>query len=268
MLLQHLNDVEQGLRELARSAPPPDQLRQAFVAQFAEPMFGGEWRVDAGCVVERHALPKAAPPAFDLLLCHRHGPRLAQAGGGAACLAESALAGITLVPVLDEAALGAAVRTARAAKVLDRGALRLSRPGDTATPAPPLRCHLVAFDGPADMPLVHQWLKRDYREQGIVEPDLPPTGEERCRWASPALDGVFVLGRGFLNFDNAPVGFITDEVRLATFGLCWAIATSDRHGLFSLWLQLAQAAAAFADWRLDPAACVTGFEVTGLRYGN
>lgn len=267
MLLQHLNGVEERLRALARDAVTPAALRQAFAGQFVEPMFGAEWRVDAGRLVGRLGEPGAAPAVFDLLLCQRSGPRLQQADGGVACFAESALAAITLVPTLDEASLVAAVRTARAAKLLDRTALRPHRPGEAGQP-PPLRCHLVAFDGPPDMPLVHQWLKRAYREQAIDEPDLPPTGDERCQWASPALDGVFVLGRGFLNFDNLPFGFITDEVRAATFGLCWAIASSERHGLLALWLQLEQAAAAFSGWRLDPAAFVNGFEVKGLRYGN
>lgn len=263
MLLAHLQAVEDALIARAPALSSPEQRRQAFVQSFAEPMFGGELRLRHGAVVGRDGLRDADHPVFDLLFCPWDGPALALADGTPAWLAETVVATVTLCPVLDEAAMAEAARLAAAAKRLDRSGLR---GGDD--PAPPLRSYLVALDGPADMQQVHIWLKLAYRRHGISEADLPSSLAERLPVASPALDGVFVLGRGFLNFDNVEVGFITDEARADTVGMCWAVATHERGALVSLWLQIHQAATAMAGRRLDARSASAGFAVPGLRYAN
>lgn len=61
------------------------------------------------------------------------------------------------------------------------------------------------------METVHAWVKETYQSQGIAEPALPT--ENRAEVAGPALEDVFVLGKGFLNFDNAPYSFVPGQVR-------------------------------------------------------
>ena len=263
MLLSHLQAVEDVLTPRARALASNDERRAAFVQAFAEPMFGGELRLRHGAVVGLAGAPDASHPVFDLLLCQWDGPSLALADGRPAWLAETVVATVHLCASLDEAAVADAVRAAAAAKRLERRALK---GGDG--PPPPLRSYLVAFDGPAAMQQAHVWLKLAYRRQGVEEADMPATGAERAGVASPALDGVFVLGRGFLNFDNVEVGLLTDEARADTFGMCWAVATHERGALVSLWLQLQQAITAMAGRRLDPRACTAGFAVPVLRYAN
>lgn len=262
MLLAHLQTVEDTLTRRGRALTTVEECRHAFVQAFAEPMFGGELRMRQGAVVDHAGQPDAAHPHFDLLLCQWDGPALALAGGGAAWLAETVVATVALCPTLNEAVMADAVRAAAAAKRLDRSGLQ------GGPHAPPLRSYLVAFDGPADPQQAHTWLKLAYRRQGVDEADLPPTGAERMQVASPGLDGVFVLGRGFLNFDNVEVGLLTDAARADTFGMCWAVATHERGALVSLWLQLQQAITAMAGRRLDPRVCTAGFAVPVLRYAN
>lgn len=263
MLLSHLQAVEDHLGPRARALASNEERRAAFVQTFAEPMFGGELRLRRGAVVGLAAAPDAIHPVFDLLLCQWDGPAMVLADGQPAWLAETVVATVSLCASLDEAAMAEAVRAAAAAKRLARRALTGGQ-----GPVPPLRSYLVAFDGPASMQQAHVWMKLAYRRQGVDEADLPLTGAERAGVASPGLDGVFVLGRGFLNFDNVEVGLITDEARADTFGMCWAVASHERGALVSLWLQLQQAVTAMAGRRLDPRACAEGFSVPALRYAN
>lgn len=157
---------------------------------------------------------------------------------------------------LDEASMAAAVQRARQLKA-ERGAA-----------APRLAVHLLALDGPTRMVDAHGLLKKTYADHGIVDADLPPTGEERLVVPSPGLDGVFVPGRGFLNFDNVPIGFLSDEARMTLPGLTWAICQTERGALMSLALQLHQAGLAWADPATDLAGALAGFSVPNLRFGN
>lgn len=259
MILTHLQTLESQLVARLRGAAPAE-LAKAVLNGFAEPMFGGTARLRPGAVVGLASLPDDAAPRFDLVMSTWDAPTLALADGSAAWLTDSVLAGIQLVPQIDEDAMAAAVCTAAAAKALQRRAV--------GPVAPPLRCYLLAADGPANMLHTHAMLKLAYRRQGVTEADMPETGAERCRVGSPALDGVFVLGQGFLNFDNMPFGLLTDEARALAFGACWAVATSPDGSLVSLWLQLQQAVDAMAGHHLDLAACAEGFAVPGLRFAN
>ena len=278
MLMHHLAELEGDLLAAAQGQPAqadPSRLRDALVQAWLEPLFGGDLLIEAGELCDIDSLPDAPRPAFDLLLCQRHAPRLRRAGAATVLLAETVVAAITVVPLLDAAAMGQAVRAARAAKLLQRTALRTmadgpvrdDRPVGTTTGLPALPCHLLAFGGP-DLPTAHRWLKEAYHAAGITEAALPPTGLERCEVASPALDGVFVLGQGFLNFDNMPWGFITDEVRASPFGATWAIGLGERGSLASITLQLQFAATAMAGLRLDPRPYSRAFRMPGLSFGN
>lgn len=266
MLSTHLHSVESALIDQAQAAaagvpagatPLTGPLTLAVAHQFLEPMFGGALRVASGALVGPASLPSEPQPVFDALLCTWEAPRLALADGQPAWLADTVVASLSLAPVLDAPAVARAVKAAAAAKARS-----------STQDGPGLRCYLLAADGPSDMQRVHGWLKLAYREQGIEEPDMPPTGDARCGIASPALDGVFVLGRGFLNFDNVAVGFLTDESRELAFGLCWAVCRAERGALMSLWLQLQQAANATAGRQVDPRAWIAGFKVPDLRYAN
>lgn len=278
MLLHHLAELEGDLLAAAQdqlAQADPALLREALVQTWLEPLFGGEWLIEAGELCDTDSLPGAPRPAFDLLLCQRHAPRLRRPGAATVLLAETVVAALKVVPRLDQAAMAQAVQAARAAKLLKRSALRAladgpvrdDRPVGTPDGLPGLPCHLLAFDGP-DVQTTHRWLKEAYHAAGVTEAKLPLTGLERCRVASPALDGVYVLGQGFLNFDNMPFGFCTDEVRASPFGATWAMGLGERGSLASATLQLQLAATAMAGLRLDPRPYTEAFWMPGLRFGN
>ena len=73
---------------------------------------------------------------------------------------------------------------------------------------------VVAYDGPAHMETVRKWLVEIHAEEGLTIPDLPDG--KRNEIPSASIDGVFLLGRGFVQFDNLSIGFVSDEKRRPT----------------------------------------------------
>ncbi len=244
--------------------------------EFCEPMFGSELFCAGGRVVDSRSSPEAPHAHADILLCNGTGPRLEVDGLSDCMLAESVVAAIFVAPVLDQQSMNNAVASARSVKALRRNGLLLAGASLCEAPvaaadddkARVIACFLVAFDGPSDMAESHIWLKTAYRSHGISEPDMPDTGEQRQRLASPGLDGVFVLGRGHLNFDNVPLGVFDDEARLTGLGSCWGIVNAERGSLLSLFTQVNQAATALAGSRLDPRPYLRHASTVTVRLGN
>jgi len=116
------------------------------------------------------------------------------------------------------------------------------------------------------MNTVHRWLRDVYDEIGIVEPILQGR-EDRIRIASPAIDGIYVLGKGFMNFDNSPYGFICSEIRKEHPNTKWEIANVDRGSLLSLFLRLVSATSNIDGAWFDPVPYLRRFKVDDVNVG-
>ena len=274
MLVDHLAKLEKRLQSWSDAEPTTP--RELMAGEFCQPMFGAERVVSSGRIVDCRSQPHAQHVEADILVCRPQCPRLDVDGLSDCLLAESVVAAITVLATLDVDSMSAAVSGARTVKALQRSGLlragagfadpaRADQPDESLTAIP---CYVVAFDGPQDMGLVHVWLKTAYRLQGIVEPDLPATGKQRQQVASPAVDGVFVLGRGHLNFDNMPMGFFDDESRQSAFGACWSLASTESGSLMSLFVQITMAGAALAGSHLDPRPYLQTLPTATVRLGN
>jgi hypothetical protein len=269
MLLNHLGDVEQRLAGHAdgdedTTEASTDRLRQRLADEFVRPMFGGALSVERGTVVDSRSAASDSAVHVETLLCRRDAPRLEGAGETTAWLAEGVVATLELLPHLDAAGLSRAVEKAHRVK-----ALRRSLRGDEANEARrSIPCFLLAFDGPARLDEPHIWLKRACRDQGIAEPDMSDVGAERERVPSAALDGVFVLGRGFLAFDNVDTGHVDDAARVAALGACWVIAAAKRAALAVLYLRIQSTLADLTGDPFDARPYLRHLDRSDVRFGN
>jgi hypothetical protein len=164
---------------------------------------------------------------------------------------------------LDKPGILQAVRAARAAKLLQKNEVMSFSSGYIP---PSVLSFVVAYDGPAKMETVHTWVKEAYLSEGIREPEMGPD-IDRTRIAGPALEGVFVLGKGFLNFDNAPYGFIQPEFRNQNHQIRWAIAETQRGSLMSLFLLLTVATSNVEGAWLNPIPYLHSFRVEDIQFG-
>lgn len=178
-------------------------------------------------------------------------------------LAESVVATIEVKSTLDKPGIEQAIRAARNAKLLKKNEVTSFSSGYIP---PSILSFVVAYDGPSKMNTVHTWIKEVYKSEGLAEPEMPAEGD-RSRIAGPALEGVFVLGKGFLNFDNSPYGFVQPELRKAYPQIKWAIANTERGNLLSLFLLLTVATSSLQGAWLNPLPYLEKFKVFDLQFG-
>lgn len=269
MLTAHMTAVEDHLLAIAQIPTNTGHPlhkgtpREAFIREFLEMHLNSNVAIGTGEIIDSHSKPSEERNQFDIVIYKRNYPRLDFGGGINGFLIESVVATIEVKSTLDKSGVEQAVRAARAAKQLCKNEVKSIAAGYIP---PSILSFIVAYDGPAKMETVHTWVKEAYKTEGIVEPDMTQEMERSCI-ASPALDGIFILGKGFLNFDNAPYGFISPDIRKEHPEVHWAIASADRGSLLSLFLLLTIATSNFEGVWLNPLPYLETFRISDLKYG-
>jgi hypothetical protein len=221
MLETHMAAVEATLLQTAQipaNAGHPlhkGTPREAFIRQFLEDHLSEDLAIGQGEIISATSQPGEVRNQFDIVLYKRHFPKITFGGGVNAFLAESVVCTIEVKSTLTKEQLRNAVKAARNIKALNRH-LGLNRYSSVirVTSRPSLLCYVVAYDGPARMETTREWLLALCREEGIALPELPPLVEQRYGIACPTIDGIFVLGKGFVQFDNLAPGFLQPEQRI------------------------------------------------------
>jgi hypothetical protein len=270
MLKAHLDAVEAAL--LATSRIPANTghslhkgtPREAFIKEFLEGHLSERVAVGTGEIIDCHSSPNPPSTAqrhqYDIVLYKRDYPRLEIGGGIFAFLAESVVATIEVKSTLDSDELKKSIRAARSAKQLTRNVETCFRVGFQP---PSILSYVVAYEGPAKMTTVHGWVNPIHTELGISPPTLP-MGRARLGHSSPSIDGVFVLGKGFLVFDNVPSGFASDQNRQMSPGALWQLADHPSASLLYLFLLLTTAVSGISGSWLNPLPYLSNFRVANL----
>ena len=179
--------------------------REAFIREFLNDHLSTRVAIGTGEIIDANSEPREQRNQFDLVIYNPDYPRIDLGGGVNAFLAEAVLATIEVKSLLTKDGLEQAITAAEAAKRLQRNFI--------GTPHVGIRSYVVAYDGPAQIKTVYEWLMQIEQARGLNQQNLPATGAERRRVLSQSVEGVFVLGKGSLVFDNALATVITDEMR-------------------------------------------------------
>ena len=201
---------------------------------------------------------------LDVVIHDRQYPRLDFGGDIRAYMAESVIAVLEVKSKLDRRGLKQAMVAARDVKALSRSYVR-TRPKrfeESVQLRPNLRYYIVAFGGPTDLGHVQGWISSLDTDLGIAYATLPPTNSGRATIQSPTIDGVFVLGKGYIQFDNHPLSFVSDEDRSAHPDMKWEIVQNARVGLHHLFMLLTMEAEARTAWELDAEPYIRHVSVT------
>lgn len=270
MLIAHINAVEDHLLVVSRiPANSGHSLhkgtpREAFIREFLEKHLNSHVAIGTGEIIDSRSMPGDRRNQFDIVIYKRNYPRLEFGGGISGFFAESVIATIEVKSLLDKAGIEQAIGAARAAKNLKKSEVKSFSAGYIP---PSILSYVVAYDGPAKMETAYGWIKDVYMAKNIEEPAITPEAE-RAQVSSPALDGVFLLGKGFLNFDNSPFGFISDEVRKSNPAVHWTIANVERGSLLSLFMQLTVATSNLDGAWLNPLPYLAAFRIIDIHYAN
>lgn len=238
--------------------------REAFIREFLEGHLSERVAIGTGELIDSNSVPN--PPQnqqrnqFDIVLYKRDFPRLDIGGGINAFLAESVVATIEVKSTLNQQDMQQAVRAARQAKSLTRNVVTSFL---TGYHPPSILSYVVAYDGPAHMNTVHGWLAPIHANLGIPTPQLAPTLQQRLIVPSPSVDGVFVLDKGFVVFDNSPISFVTDQLRQQNPNANWHIVDVQRGSLLLFFLLLTTAVSGVSASWLNPLPYLANFAVSG-----
>jgi hypothetical protein len=155
-----------------------------------------------------------------------------------------------------------AAAAAAKAKGLTRSVIRSFQSGYVA---PAIAAYIVAYDGPARMETVYEWIKAAYSNLGVVEPSFS-ADQKRIQVPSPSLDGVYVLGRGFCNFGNTPYGFLRDGMVAESPHVHWEVADCQRGSLLYFFLNMTVATNSVEGAWLNPLPYLQGFAMHDISF--
>ncbi len=180
--------------------------REFIVRDFISEQIGDAFGCGTGEIVDFSSKPSEARNQYDIVIYDRSYPCLALGGGCTAFMVESVLATIEVKSSLTKEDLKIAMlagsRLASSTVLPEKESSRLN-----ITP----RRFLVAYIGPKNIKTVFKWVEEIYSEFALGHKEETPHCEffsneldaiPRERVRSSSLDGVFILGIGFILFDG------------------------------------------------------------------
>jgi hypothetical protein len=194
----------------------------------------------------------------------RNYPKLHFGGGISGFLIESVIATIEVKSVLTSQELENAIKAARNSKQLLPNVVTSFRAGYIP---PKVLNYVVAYDGPASMSTVHGWINPIYNKLGIVQTDLPIEDDKRIQTPSESIDGVFILHKGFLYFENVPYGVSNTEHRLKNPRSKWIYSDTFEGNLLFLFMLLQAATANIEGRWLNPVPYLSRISFPDLKWG-
>ena len=212
MLKSHMDVVETSLihisqipanagHKLHRGTP-----REAFIKEFLSGHLSANVAIGTGEIIDANSRPRASRNQFDIVIYKTNYPKLDFGGGINGFLIESVIATIEVKSVLDQSAIDQSVKVAHAAKNLT---LNIKKSFSTGWIPARVLNFVVAYTGPAQMSTVHSWILNSHKSQNIPLPSWNP--DNRVSVSGTALDGVFLLKKGFVKLDNSPMSLNTQQ---------------------------------------------------------
>ena len=227
--------------------------REVFIKEFLLDHLGENVGIGTGEIIDANSIPHESRNQIDIVVYRKSFPKLHYGGGIHAFLAESVIATIEVKSFLTKKGLQQSILTARRIKALQQNHFTQS---NDLFHLPGIISYVVAYNGPKKMNVVHRWTKEIYRQHGISEPAMESAWQERIKIPSSSLEGIFVLGKGHLYFDNAPINLFSDDDRRQHPTMRWFMADQEQGNLYFLFLLLTQAITIASASQFNPTAYV------------
>lgn len=239
--------------------------REAFIKEFLESHLSENVSIGSGELIDANSKPNVPRNQYDIVIYKKNYPKLDFGGGINGFLIESVIATVEVKSTLTQNDLESAIKAAKNSKSLVPNVVTSFHSGYIP---PKVLNYVVAYDGPASMKTVYGWIPQIQSKLGIVIQDLPKEADQRIKVASPSIDGIFVLKKGFVYFDNVPFGFANDNVRAAHPGLKWIFADTLDGNLLLFFLFLQTATANIEGKWLNSLPYLQTFQVPNIDYGT
>ncbi len=180
------------------------QIREAFAREFLAQNMSSLWDIGTGEIIHKDATPEEDRPQIDIVVYNKKFPKLSLAVDIDLFFVEAVSSFIEIKSRLTKDNLRTSAASAKKVKSLAKlNSQGINPAGLVDQPRP--YSFVFAYDGPRRIETVHNWLKdvaaeADYGIDSLRE----CTPAERSFFDHRFIDGVFVLGRGFVFLDSLP----------------------------------------------------------------
>lgn len=282
-LLAHFARVESALlaqSELAAASGHSvnqGTVREAFIRDFLASHVAERLGIGTGEVISATSKDGESRNQLDVIVYNRAYPKLHLGAAVDLYLVESVIAILEIKTTLNKKELKTSVNTARRLKRLSRALRPIKK---AMAPWPPrLLYYVVGYGGYETLDGVHKAVADIHSKERISMPDpinwkgdgkqeIHDYHRERVQRESPSIDGAILLGKGYVQFDNAHTWFLPDEMRKQFPSTNWEIVEAGGIGLHHLYMNIVHVADTAAFWVLDPKAYERGVGVgAGTKVG-
>jgi hypothetical protein len=260
MLKNHFDAIEKYIPALSKIQENTGHSihkgapREAFVKEFLQRHLGEQIAIGTGEIISADSKPSEPRNQFDLVIYRNDYPKIDFGGGINGFLVESVIATIEVKSTLRQEDLAQSIKAARNIKKLKR---HIFPSISTRRQWKNVLSYVVAYNGPAKMKTVYDWINPIYLSEGIAYPSMDQTKSRVVNFPSLSIDGIFVLGKGFVIFHNSPINFLEEDVYNQNPEIKWEVADSSDGNLLLLFLILTFVSTNI----LDPTPYVKGFSM-------
>lgn len=239
--------------------------REAFIKEFLEGHLPSTLAIGTGEIIDANSQPGQPRNQYDIVVYKKSFPKLDFGGGISGFLIESVIATIEVKSKLGKTEFTDAAKAAYAAKSYVPNIVTSFSSGYIP---PKILNYIVAYDGPANMSTVHGWISPVYSASGIPFTPLPTNDAQRTKTPADAIDAVFVLGKGFIYYDNIPIGFSNTPQRQANPSLKWIYSDTTGGNLLMLFMLIQTSTANMQGRWLNAGPYLTSFALPNLSWGT
>ena len=214
------------------------QIREAFIREFlsynTSPLTG----IGTGEIIHAGSRPEDRRNQIDVVIHNNRYPKISLAAGIDLFFAETVSSFIEIKSCLTKTHLRQVARATKKIKEnVELGPQRFNPTGMVKNPRP--YSFVFAYDGPSRIATVLDWMKQISMEDEYNLEELKNTpGEDRQYFGNLFIDGVFVLGTGYVHLDVLPFQSILQSANLEgnTISTAHIWVSGKEHELPVLWI--------------------------------
>lgn len=230
--------------------------REAFIKEFLNDHLPETVAIGTGEIIDANSKPNESRNQFDIIVYQKNYPKLNFGGNINGFLIESVIATIEVKSTITKVDLKNAIDAAKKCKNLKKN---ITKSFSTGYIPPSVLNYVVAYEGPVHLKTITDWITEIHNEEVN---DVNNLTDQRLKISAPSIDGIFVLKKGFVYFDNVPIGFITDEMRKNFPEKKWVYADTDSGNLLLFFMFLQQATANIQGQWLNPLPYLQSFKLS------
>lgn len=214
------------------------QIREAFIREFlsynTSPLTG----IGTGEIIHASSRPEERRNQIDVVIHNNRYPKISLAAGIDLFFAETVSSFIEIKSCLTKTQLREIARTTKKIKEnVEPRPQRLNPTGLVKSPRP--YSFVFAYDGPSRIATVLNWMKQISTEDEYNLEELKKTpGQDREYFGNLFIDGVFVLGKGYVHLDVLPFQSVLASAQLEeeTISTAHIWVSGEQHELPVLWI--------------------------------